>query len=207
MVRHGADEMRRRSTGAVVAVLGRNEDLIALILTQARLSPTALVIASRVSKSWHAVCTRDDELLLRCVNEAPYLTKRVVVGLFALTSREADRLPRTTCTRRDGGLMYKYDPSQGGAGIGSGGWYGGVACAPRKACGIRERCDSDVWSGLAHVLGIPEPRHGVPSVRSLLNASASFRVVAPPGCGLGGGEVRGLHPAGGLFIPFLPVFS
>ena len=89
-------------------VLG-NEDLLALILAHTELLPAWYVAVSGVNKTWYAVCRRDERLLIKCAKARPYLTKRYLVGLFALTSREANRLPRETCIRRDGGVMYKYE--------------------------------------------------------------------------------------------------
>ena len=89
-------------------VLG-NEDLLALVLAHAELLPASYVAMSRVSRTWRAVCRRDEGLLIKCAKARPYLTKRDLVGLFALTSREANLLPRETYMRRDGGVMYKYE--------------------------------------------------------------------------------------------------
>jgi hypothetical protein len=92
---------------AVSAVLG-NEDLLHLILQHAGLSPAAFVAVSRVSKAWHSTCMRDSNLMLSAALRATVLTKRVLMGLLALSSREADSLPRYTRLRRGGGFMYVY---------------------------------------------------------------------------------------------------
>ena len=82
-----------------------NGDLLALVLSLAQLLPHSFVAASRVSKGWRAACCGDEQLLLRSARARAYLTKRDLVGLFALSSAEADRLPRRACSRRDGGVM------------------------------------------------------------------------------------------------------
>ena len=73
-----------------------NEDLLGLILQHADLAPREFVWASRVNKTWHAACFRDGELALQAARRAHCLTKRALMGLLALHSHEADRLPRAT---------------------------------------------------------------------------------------------------------------
>ena len=85
-----------------------NEDLVALILQHARLTPREFVWSSRVNKVCHAVCFRDAELALHAARRTQCLTKRALMGLLALRSHEADRLPRATLARRDGGVVYAY---------------------------------------------------------------------------------------------------
>ena len=85
-----------------------NEDLVHLILQQAELRPSTFVAVSRVCKGWRAACMRDDSLLMKVVTESAFLTKTVLMGIFALSSAEADKLPRTVCQSRFGGVMYKY---------------------------------------------------------------------------------------------------
>jgi|EP00966_Prymnesium_polylepis_P126348 hypothetical protein len=85
-----------------------NEDLLSLILQRAELAPREFVWASRVCKGWHAACFRDGELALQAARHAHCLTKRALMGLLALNSSEADRLPRATHARRGGGVMYAY---------------------------------------------------------------------------------------------------
>ena len=89
-----------------------NDDLVSLILRHAPLTPQLFVVASRVNKAWRSVCLRDEQLLLKSLARCKYCTKGTVMGLFGLTSAEANRLPRSVSMRRDGGLMYQYDPSQ-----------------------------------------------------------------------------------------------
>ena len=92
---------------SMAAVL-ENEDLLALILQKAELAPKDFVSASRVSKGWHDVCMWDGMLALQAARRAQYLTKRKLMGLLALSSKEADVLPRACKPRRCGGVMYLY---------------------------------------------------------------------------------------------------
>lgn len=85
-----------------------NEDLVHLILQQAELRPSTFVAVSRVCKGWRAACMRDHSLLMKVVAESAFLTKTVLMGIFALSSAEANKLPRTVCQSRFGGVMYKY---------------------------------------------------------------------------------------------------
>ena len=96
----------------VDGVLG-NEDLVVKILMELPLQPDMYVKLGRVCKAWRNACRRDECLLMSSIRACEYLTKGMVVGLFGLTSREADRLARETCWRRGGGIMYKYHPVQG----------------------------------------------------------------------------------------------
>ena len=89
-----------------------NDDLVGLILQHAPLTPQMFVAVSRVSKAWRSVCLRDEQVLMKALSRCKYITKGMVMGLVGLTSAEADRLPHRVGMRRDGGLMYQYDPSQ-----------------------------------------------------------------------------------------------
>ena len=84
-----------------------NQDLVQLILHHAQLSPVAFVAASRVSKTWHTVCKLDDSLV-RSAAKNSGVTKTVLMGLFAMSSDEVNRLPRTTKRRWGGGIIYIY---------------------------------------------------------------------------------------------------
>ena len=99
--------LRRAPSQSMAAVL-ENEDLLALILQEAELTPRDFVNVSRVNKGWHDVCMREGTLALQAARRAEYLTKRALMGLLALSSQEADRLPRATKPRRGGGVMYLY---------------------------------------------------------------------------------------------------
>ena len=91
-------------------------DLVELILTKAQLSPRTFVAVSRVSKAWNAASRRNERLLVGCAANTT-LTKGMLMGLFALSSAEANRLPRSVRTRRDGGVAYQYQPEQAAAAL------------------------------------------------------------------------------------------
>ena len=87
------------------AILG-NDDLLLHIFTLARLTPVELVAVERVCRQWRRVYHENAESLVPAA--APVVTKSVLMGLFALSSGEADSLPREVKRRRDGGVMYLY---------------------------------------------------------------------------------------------------
>lgn len=82
-------------------------DLVALILAHAQDSPASLAAHSRVCHVWRAVC-RTDERLLKSAALARPMTKRAFMALFALSSPEADILPRGMRARVPSGFMYMY---------------------------------------------------------------------------------------------------
>ena len=85
-----------------------SDDLIRFIFEHARLTPNDLVSVSRVCHQWRLICHDDARTLV--LNAAPQvMTKTVLMGLFALTSAEADTIPRTVYTRRDGSYYYLYE--------------------------------------------------------------------------------------------------
>ena len=63
---------------------------------------------ARVAKAWHAACCADESLLLAAARRPDFLTKRTLMGLFALHWREADNLPRGKRARRNGGFLHMY---------------------------------------------------------------------------------------------------
>ena len=91
---------RGRSTSAAAAAVFENQDLVACILAHANLDPFEFVAATRVSKAWHAACHADDTLMLAAARKPDFLTKRTLMGLFALHWHEADKLPRGMRARR-----------------------------------------------------------------------------------------------------------
>jgi hypothetical protein len=101
----------RLAPSASMAAVLENEDLLALTLQEAELTPRDFVNVSRVNKGWHDVCMRNGTLALKAARRAEYLTKRALMGLLALSSQEADRLPRATKPRRGVGVVYLYPVS------------------------------------------------------------------------------------------------
>ena len=60
-----------------------NDDLVALILQYAPLTPQTFVAVSRVSKAWRSVCLRDEQVLMRALSRCKYITKGTVMGLVS----------------------------------------------------------------------------------------------------------------------------
>ena len=95
-----------RTRIAIDAVVS-DVNLVALILA-GNIGPSGFAAASMVCKSWLSVC-REDERVLRWV--AAYqggLTKCVFMKLFAVSSQEADALPRAKRLRFGGGHYFLY---------------------------------------------------------------------------------------------------
>lgn len=92
---------------AVSAVL-ENPDLVAAILSHVKLCPSEFVTMGRVAKAWRDACRADARMLLAVARTSEFLTKRTLMGLFALHWHEADKLPRGKRPRRNGGFLYMY---------------------------------------------------------------------------------------------------
>ena len=84
-----------------------NVDLVALILSHAEVCPRRFAHWRCVSRVWKEACDGDESLLMRAAHAPKYLTKGTFMGLFGLTSAEADAFERAVCVGRKG-LMYKY---------------------------------------------------------------------------------------------------
>jgi hypothetical protein len=83
-------------------------DLVAKILELAQLSPVEFVWCARVCRVWRVACHTDEHLLLGVALGQDFLTKRALMGMFALSPAEADKLPRGVCARVPAGFMYMY---------------------------------------------------------------------------------------------------
>lgn len=85
-------------------------DLAVLVL--GGLDPASMVALDRVSRSTRAAkaaAIRDSpRLLVRAAENARALTKTQLMGWFALSSAEADALPRSQYMRRVGGFYFLY---------------------------------------------------------------------------------------------------
>jgi hypothetical protein len=82
-------------------------DLVATVLSHAEVCPKQFARWRCVSSVWREACGADETLLMRAARSPRYLTKGTFMGLFGLTSAEADVFERDVCTNRHG-LMYKY---------------------------------------------------------------------------------------------------
>ena len=79
------------------------------------------------------MCLRDASLLTRAACECKFMTKAIVMGLFALSSAEANALPRAVRPRYAGGFMYRYEPARVTAeALGMVGGVGGVKSRLKK---------------------------------------------------------------------------
>ena len=84
-----------------------NVDLVALVLSHAVVCLRRFAHWRCVSRVWKEACDVDESLLMRAAHAPEYLTKGTFMGLFGLTSAEADAFERTVCVGRKG-LMYRY---------------------------------------------------------------------------------------------------
>jgi len=121
--------MNTRQCCAVSDVLS-NMDLISLVLRS--IDPRTYVHARRVCKAWLDVC-RSDEAVLRGVSQYHgKMTKSRVIDLWALSSQQADSLPRTIHPRYRGGIFFLYDDAAVDLMLANGGMAG-------LACRLRDR--------------------------------------------------------------------
>ena len=95
----------------VLQAMLESEDITSLITEQ--LDPTSIVALGRVSRDVRAalrVAIRGSpSLLVRAARNAEALTKTQLMGFLALTSTEADALPRSQYVRlRGSGFYYLY---------------------------------------------------------------------------------------------------
>ena len=99
-------EKRQRTRAAIDAVVS-DVDLLALILSQG-IGPASFTAASLVCRTWLRVCRSDERVLRGVALYQGGLTKGAFMKLFALTSKEADALPRTSHRRYGGGSYFLY---------------------------------------------------------------------------------------------------
>ena len=84
-----------------------NVDLVTIVLSHAEVCPRRFVHWRRVSTVWREACGANETLLMRAARAPKYLTKGTFMGLFGLTSAEADSFERDVCVGQKG-LVYKY---------------------------------------------------------------------------------------------------
>ena len=99
-------QKRYRASEAVDLVLS-DVDLIAYILT-GTLGPSTFNAATLVCKAWHSVCRNDERVLRSASVYTGGLTKSALIRLFAISSKQADALPRTQHVRFGGGTYFLY---------------------------------------------------------------------------------------------------
>ena len=98
---------KRRRRAAVTAEVLSNADLVACIL-RFNVGPSTFALASVVSRAWLQACRSDEGVLGSVALYTGGLTKAALMRLFALTSHDADALPRTAHARRGGGRYFLY---------------------------------------------------------------------------------------------------
>ena len=98
---------RRRRTRATVDEVVSDDDLVALILSHG-MGPTTFTAASLVCKTWLRVCRSDERVLRGVALYQGGLTKGAFMKLFAVTSKEADAMPRSSHRRYGGGSYFLY---------------------------------------------------------------------------------------------------
>ena len=102
----GCGMKSRRAHIAIDAVVS-DVDLVALILA-GNIGPSGFAAASLVCKAWLSVCREDERVLRGVATYQGGLTKGAFMKLFAITSKEADGLPRSSHKRWGGGSYFHY---------------------------------------------------------------------------------------------------
>ena len=97
---------KRRASVAVEAVVS-DTDLVALILATG-IGPTSFLAAGLVCKAWLRVCRTEERILRGAALYQGALTKGALMKLFAIPSKVADELPRSSHKRYGGGRYFLY---------------------------------------------------------------------------------------------------
>eukprot|EP00966_Prymnesium_polylepis_P274395 6339617-Prymnesium_polylepis.1 len=92
---------------AVVQKVLDDPDLVGLILA-GNVGPSTFAVVSSVCKTWLSVCRVDMRVLRGVAQYQGALTKGALTKLFAISSQEADALPRTSHKRYSGGMYFLY---------------------------------------------------------------------------------------------------
>lgn len=101
------DLQRRRNTRVAISAVVNNVDLLSIIMC-GNTGPSGLNAASLVCKTWLSVCRTDERVLRSVALYQGGVTKSVFMQLFAVTSKQADDLPRTKHSRFGSGAQYYY---------------------------------------------------------------------------------------------------
>ena len=100
---------RVRCDAATYESVLSNPDLLACILGHVGHVGVATFVGARaVCRLWRQTCTANKQLLLAVASYAGALLKREFVGLFRLSSIEADAYPRQRRVRARGGYYFLY---------------------------------------------------------------------------------------------------
>ena len=84
-----------------------NDDLLLTIFELARFTPVELVALERVCRQWRRVYHANARTLVQAATP-PVVTKTVLMGLYALSSSEANALPHVERAHKGGGCMRLY---------------------------------------------------------------------------------------------------
>ena len=96
-----------QQTRAAIDAVVADVDLVGVILA-GNIGPSGFAAASLVCKVWLSVCRMDERVLRGVAAYQGGLTKGVFMKLFAISSQEADALPRTKHKRYGGGVYFLY---------------------------------------------------------------------------------------------------
>jgi hypothetical protein len=99
----------------VMDLILNNEDLLLRIFELGCLTPIELVALERVCVQWRRVYHTNARALVHAATPS-VVTKTVLMGLYALSSSEANILPHVVRARKGGGAMRLY------TGVGEGAW-------------------------------------------------------------------------------------
>ena len=130
------DAGRRMRTRVAVDAVVSETDLIALILASG-VGPSAFVAAGLVCKAWLRVCRTDERVLRGVALYQGSLTKGAFMKLFAITSKVADALPRSSHKRYGGGSYFLYGADAVDALHAAGGideWRKRLCCRGKRPC-------------------------------------------------------------------------
>ena len=92
---------------AVMEGVLADADLVGVILA-GNVGPSAFAAVSCVCKTWATVCKTDKRVVRGAALYTGGLTKSALMKLFAISSQEADALPRSAHKRFGGGSYYLY---------------------------------------------------------------------------------------------------
>ena len=94
-------------TACIASMVADIFDIVHLILSHVDVDPPTFVRIGRVSKTWREAIRTDASLLLRSAHAQRYLTKTTFMGLFGLSSEEANQFPRQV-EQWKGRVIFKY---------------------------------------------------------------------------------------------------
>ena len=109
---------------AVMEGVLADADLVGVILA-GNVGPSAFAAASCVCKTWATVCKTDERVVRGAALYTGGLTKSALMKLFAISSQEADALPRSTHKRFGEGRTTSTRSTQSTLSLPTRGWRSG----------------------------------------------------------------------------------